>query len=129
MALPMFALLAPASLIPECGTLLEEKEHDRVKAASVRRLAIPEGTLLLTIWRGRLHEVIYQTPVGDDEAIKNRNALLFDAYGDGQVWNEILDNGFGKTYRRADMKLYALWSYAKDFNTFGSMDFHEVENR
>jgi hypothetical protein len=39
---------------------------------------------------------------------------------------EILDNGFGKTYRREDMRRFALWSYAMDCVTFGTMEFHEV---
>jgi hypothetical protein len=52
---------------------------------------------------------------------------LFAHYGDGQPYDEILDNGFGKTYRRADMQRYALWSYAMDFTTIGTMEFHAVK--
>ena len=38
----------------------------------------------------------------------------------------MLDNGFGKTYRRADEQCFALWSYAMDYTTIGTMEFHEV---
>jgi len=38
-----------------------------------------------------------------------------------------LDNGFGKTYRTVDMERYALWSYAMDVATFGTMQFHAVK--
>ena len=73
-----------------------------------------------------MHCVIYQAPLGDETAIESRNAGLFEHYGEGQEWDEILDNGFGKTYRREDMRRFALWSYAMDFVTFGTMEFHEV---
>jgi hypothetical protein len=74
-----------------------------------------------------LHEVIYQTPAEDDAASADRNAALFAHYGDGHPFNEILDNGYGKTYRRADMERYALWSYAMDYTTVGTMAFHAVK--
>jgi hypothetical protein len=33
----------------------------------------------------------------------------------------------GKTYRRADMERYALWSYVMDYTTFGTVGFHAVK--
>jgi hypothetical protein len=80
----------------------------------------------VTEWRKAVHEVIFQTPARTRKQAAARNAALFDFYGEGHGWNEILDNGFGKTYRRADLQRFALWSYAMDFNTFGTMAFHEV---
>src|SRR5262245_21515796 len=126
MSLPLFALTASKSQVASPGELVWEGPHDEVKGARDSRFRIPEGHVILTTWRRKLHCAIYQTPLEDDTAIERRNALLFDHYGDGQAWNEILDNGFGKSYRRADMRRFALWSYAMDFNTFGTMEFHEV---
>ncbi|MFI7006655.1 hypothetical protein [Streptomyces sp. NPDC050145] len=84
------------------------------------------GRMLLTFWHDRLHEVIYQTPAEAEEGSASRNERLFAHYGQGDGWNEVVDNGFGKTYRRADQQRYALWSYAMDFTTFGTMEFHQV---
>ncbi|MFF0503774.1 hypothetical protein ACFYUH_09270 [Streptomyces fimicarius] len=36
-------------------------------------------------------------------------------------------NGFGKTYRDAGQRRYALWSHVMDFTTFGTMEFHQVK--
>jgi hypothetical protein len=87
---------------------------------------IRKGQIILTRWLGCLHCVIYQTPLDAGAPQDRRNATLFEHFADGHPWNEILDNGFGKTYRRTDMQRFALWSYVKDFNTFGTMEFHGV---
>jgi len=126
MGLPLYTLLHAADTLAVPGELVWEGPHEKAKGAHNRRFQIPEGHVILTTWRGRLHCIIYQTPLKDDAAIESRNTLLFEHFGDGQRWNEILDNGFGKTYRRADMQRFALWSYAMDFSTFGTMEFHEV---
>ncbi|ALV48371.1 hypothetical protein ASR50_02385 [Streptomyces sp. 4F] len=36
---------------------------------------------------------------------------------------DILDNGSGKTCRRADQQKYTLWCYSMDVASFGTMDF------
>jgi hypothetical protein len=128
MALPLFQLLQSAEDITEPGDLVWDGPHDEVDGAYLRRYEIPEGHVILTIWQGKLHEVIYQTPAEDEAASADRNASLFAHYGQGHQFNEILDNGFGKTYRRSDMQCYALWSYAMDFTTIGTMEFHDVES-
>ena len=127
MDLPYFRLLEDADGIAEPGELVWEGPHEKAAGAYQRRYEIPEGHVILTTWRGKLHEVTYQTPAEDDEASADRNAKLFTHYGDGRPFNEILDNGFGKTYRRADMERYALWSYAMDYTTVGTMEFHAVK--
>ena len=126
MGLPLFSLNSKSDGLGAIGELVAEGPHDKAKGAHESQFRITEGHIILTIWRGKLHCVIYQTPLEDKKAIKKRNAALFKHYGEGQDWNEILDNGFGKTYRREDMKRFALWSYAMDFNTFGTMAFHKV---
>jgi hypothetical protein len=111
------------------GELIETIAHEHAQGAVVRRYSVPEGAVLVTMWRGVVHEVIYQTPCETDEESAIRNDRLFVHYGEGQQWNEILDNGFGKTYRRADLERFALWSYVMDIVTFGTMAFHEIRWR
>ena len=123
----MIDLLAPGYDPP--GELLESNPHEHAADAMVHRFRVDGGFWLVTVWRGRVHEVIHQTPCESELESDIRNRALFEHYGEGQEWNEVLDNGFGKTYRRADMERYALWSYAMDYNTFGTMAFHEVMGR
>lgn len=127
MRLPFFTLLIATDEIVVPGLLVWEKPHEKVEAALMQCFRVADGRVILTIWRQKLQEVIYQTPLKDETAIERRNAELFKHYGEGHDWREILDNGFGKTYRRTDMQRYALWSYAMDFNTFGTMEFHAVK--
>ncbi|MFJ6612611.1 hypothetical protein ACIQPT_20305 [Streptomyces sp. NPDC091289] len=109
------------------GELESSGPHENAPDAAVDIYGVDCGRLLLTLWRGRLHEVIYQTPAESGEDAARRNDRLFAHYGQGEGWNEILDNGFGKTYRGADQRRYALWSYVMDFMTFGTMEFHQVK--
>jgi len=126
-SLPLFELLEPSDTVSAPGELIWEGPHEKAAEAHQKRYEIPEGHVILTTWQGKLHEVIYQTPLEDETASAHRNASLFDHYGDGNDFNEILDNGFGKTYRRSDMERYALWSYAMDYTTVGTMEFHAVK--
>jgi hypothetical protein len=125
--LPLFKLLSPIDDVEVPGPLAESEPHEKASGAVYRVYDVEHGRLLLTVWKGLLHEVIYQTPMEVEDESRRRNEVLFGHYGEGHKWNELLDNGFGKTYRRADMQRYALWSYAMDFNTFGTMAFHEVK--
>jgi hypothetical protein len=118
-------LLAPAHM-PLAARFVANEPHEHAPGAVVRTYEIPEGHILVTEWCGLVHEVIFQTPGRTEEEAAARNQNLFQFYADGLEWNEILDNGFGKTYRRSDLQRFALWSYAMDFNTFGTMEFHGV---
>jgi hypothetical protein len=111
------------------GRLVDTVAHEHVAGAIVRSYEVPDGQLLLTEWQGVVHEIIFQTPGDHPADSQRRNQALFAHYGDGHQWNEILDNGFGKVYRRADMQRYAKWSYAMDITTIGTMAFHEAEQR
>jgi len=126
MALPLFRLLEDADGITPPGELVWEGPHHKAAGVHEQRFEIAEGHVILTTWQGKLHSVIYQTPAEDDAGAARRNKELFAHYGDGHTFNEILDNGFGKTYRRADMERFALWSYAMDYTTLGTMEFHAV---
>ncbi len=125
--LPVFKLLTPIDALKAPGSIIESEPHEKAAGATVHVYEIDSGRVLLTAWNGLLHEVIYQTPMEFEDESHRRNEMLFKHYGEGHEWNELLDNGFGKTYRRADMQRYSLWSYAMDFNTFGTMAFHEVK--
>lgn len=127
MDLPLFQLLSPIEIVECPGSLIEKAAHPRAAGAYNRCFEIECGRYIVTEWRGLLHCVIYQTPFEDEVVSDSRNSMLFEHYGDGLDWREILDNGFGKSYRRADMQRFALWSYAMDYNTFGTMEFHEVK--
>jgi hypothetical protein len=127
MALPVFTLLQSSRSIKAPGKLVWKGRKGSTPRVYQRRYRIRQGHVILTTWKGKLHEVIYQTPLDDEASVINRNTELFKQYGDGEKWKEILDNGFGKTYRRSDKQCYALWSYAMDFNTFGTMEFHEIK--
>ena len=127
MGLPLFRLLDPVDSIVPPGELVAETPHESTMGAYQRTYEIAEGHVILTEWCGLLHEVIYQTPADDEAEAADRNHALFLHYGEGHGFREILDNGFGKTFRRDDMQRYALWSYAMDFTTIGTMEFHEVK--
>ncbi len=127
MNLPLFRLNQSSEELPELDNLIWEKPHEKAEGAFERCFQLNDGRLILTVWKQKLHEVIYQTPAQTDIEAAQRNTDLFNHYGEGFEWKEILDNGFGKTYRRADLNRYALWSYAMDFNTFGTMEFHSVK--
>ncbi|NEB36547.1 hypothetical protein [Streptomyces sp. SID14515] len=125
--LPLLELRCSADEIRLPGELTSSSPHENAPGAVVNTYAVDGGRLLLTLWRGRLHEVTYQTPAESGEDAARRNDRLFAHYGQGEGWNEILDNGFGKTYRGAGQRRYALWSYVMDFMTFGTMEFHQVK--
>ena len=125
--LPLFHLGDSVEELIEPGECVWESAHEKAPDAFQRRYAIDDGHVILTTWRGILHEVIYQTPTEYEETSEERNSSLFEHYGEGHAFNEVLDNGFGKTYRRADMQRYALWGYVLDYTTIGTMEFHEVK--
>ncbi|MFH8533953.1 hypothetical protein ACH4GE_36755 [Streptomyces tendae] len=125
--LPLPELLRTYDEVRIRGDLKVSGLHEKAADAVVYGYVVDGGRMLLTFWHDRLHEVIYQTPAESEEDSASRNERLFAHYGQGDRWNEIVDNGFGKTYRRADQQRYALWSYAMDFTTFGTMDFHQVK--
>ena len=125
MKLPMYDLMTARSLLKPVGTHLGSEADDRIAVAVCDYYEIPEGRIVLTIWKDQLHSVIYQTPLDLADASKLRNAALFRHFGEGHGWREILDNGFGKTFRRLDMTRFALWSYARDYTTFGTLEYND----
>jgi len=125
--LPLLDLLTVLDELPDLGDFEWWQDHDKTPEAIVVSFRITNGRMLLTYWRSQLHEVIYQTPAASKDEAAQRNSSLFAHYGQGLGWSEILDNGFGKSYRRADGQRYALWSYAMDYTTIGTMAFHEVK--
>jgi hypothetical protein len=86
----------------------------------------PNGRVLIVVWKNEIHELIYQMPCRTKWGSRKRNTKLFNHYGEGFQFVEVLDNGFGKSYWREDKNLFALWSYAMDFTTIGTAEFHKV---
>ena len=127
MAIPRLQLETSIADLPSIGTLVWERPHKKAPGVFQRQYELPEGYIILSDWDGKLHEIIYQTPLEDEKLIDERNAMLFAQHAEGHSWDEILDNGFGKTYHRSDRMRFAMWSYAMDFNTFGTMAFHEIK--
>jgi len=84
-SLPLFELLEPSDTVSAPGELIWEGPHEKAAEAHQKRYEIPEGHVILTTWQGKLHEVIYQTPLEDETASAHRNASLFDHYGDGNT--------------------------------------------
>ncbi|MFD6477074.1 hypothetical protein ACFWEH_26630 [Streptomyces anulatus] len=125
--LPLLELLCAADEVRIPGELESSFPHENAPDAVTDTYVVDGGRLLLTLWHGRLHEVIYRTPAESVEDASRRNDRLFAHYGQGDGWTEILDNGFGRTYRRTDQQRYAFWSYAMDITTFGTMGFHQVK--
>lgn len=109
------------------GSQIEKTPHEKAEGAEVYTYEYPQGNILFTVRDGTLHEVIYQTPKLMPWSKKKKNRHLFSSYCSDSGWNEILDNGFGKTYRSNNGEMYALWSYAMDYNTFGTMEFHDAK--
>jgi hypothetical protein len=124
---PLVPLLVPHETCVIPGTVQQIEAHEKVAEATTSSYETEYGTILVTVWNNCIHEVIYQMPLYSKAAVARRNAQLFCFYSDDKKWNKVLDNGFGITYRRADMERYALYSYAMDINTFGTMGFHEAE--
>jgi hypothetical protein len=127
MKLHLFQLLDHTSSVPRPGVLVWDGPHQKAKDAYEECFQIPEGHIILTTWHDRLHCVLYQTPARNPKGAARRNKELFAHYGDGFDFIEILDNGFGKVYRRFDQQRFALWSYAMDYATIGTMEFHAVK--
>ena len=126
MEIPLFQLQQPRNSFIESGTALWVRPHEKAAGADDVCYQTEQGQIILTFWQGALHAVIYQTPAKTASEALLRNVRIFNHYGDGQSFEEILDNGFGKTYRRSDMNRFALWSYAVDYTTVGTMAFHNV---
>lgn len=106
------------------GQLLESNPHEKAPGATTHKYETTEGNILLTEMDGILHEVSYQTPKLLPWRRRKKNRFLFSGYSPEVDWEEVLDNDFGKSYRSKDDRLFALWSYVMDYNTFGTMEFY-----
>jgi len=121
---PLLQLLAADSALSVLGTPVGDKPQNNPEGSVQWLYSLPKGQMIVTLWRQKLHEVIYQTPLEDDADRLARNETLFAHYGEGQAWNVVRDDLFGKIYRRADDARYAFWSLRMDYVTFGSMEYY-----
>jgi hypothetical protein len=70
MGLPLFSLNSKPEDFGAIGELVSEGPHDTAKGAHDSKFRITEGQVILTVWRGKVHCVIYQTPLEDQKTIK-----------------------------------------------------------
>ncbi|MEV0251680.1 hypothetical protein AB0H76_34180 [Nocardia sp. NPDC050712] len=124
--LPLFDLMTSPDALDETADVEWWTDETEIPDSFVLCLRVPGGRVLLTYWYAELHEVIFQTPADSEAAAAERNTRLFDHYSQGLEWNEVLDNGFGKTYERADQQLFAMWSYTMDYTTIGTADYMDA---
>ncbi len=91
--LPLFRLLDAFEDVSAPGPVVWEGPHKKAEGAHEYRYEIPLGHIHITVWHGVLHEVIYDTPADDDdqEVSYARDWFLFQHYGEGQLFREILD--------------------------------------
>lgn len=119
------------STSPKLSGYASEVLDDVVPDAVVRKFRTEGGFILATIWHGSVHEVIYQTPLRFFWSRFKRDRELFKFYGDGQSWAEDRYIDFGKSRKRADGEVRALYSKIMDFVTFmtTAFDDHRTDTR
>ena len=100
-----------------------ESVDDIVQEAVVRKFRTDGGFVLATIWRDSVHEVIYQTPLRFFWSRIRRDRELFKYSGDGQRWSEDWTIDFGKSRKREDGEVRALYSKIMDYMTFVTTEF------
>jgi len=108
---------------PELDDYASETLDDVVPDAVLRKFRTDGGFVLATIWQDSVHEVIYQIPLRFFWTRRRRNRELFKYYGDGQSWAEDWPIDFGKSCKRADGEVRALYSNVMDFMTFVTTEF------
>jgi hypothetical protein len=116
---------------PELNDYASETLDDVVPDAVVRKFRTDSGFVLATIWRDSVHEVIYQTPLRFFWSRLKRDRELLKYYGDGQSWSEDWPIDFGKSRKREDGKVRALYSKIMDYMTFVTTEFdsHRSDKR
>ena len=106
---------------------ISEEDHEHVDGAVVRRFTVREGDILITVWKDRVHEVIYQTPKKFFVSRIIRNRALYKFYGEGKSWEKDWPVDFGTSRRRSDGKYRALYARLCDYNTFRTTEFNDTQ--
>ena len=108
-----------------------ETLEEYVPEAVVRKFRVEGGFLLVTLWKGVVHEVIYQTPKRFFWSRRKLRGDLLRYYGDGQNWAEDWPVDFGESRKREDGRVRTLYSNLMDFATFVTVEFdkHRSEIR
>ncbi len=110
---------------PDLEDYASEVLDDDVPDAVVRKFRTDKGLILATLWRGSVHEVIYQIPLRFFWSRRKRDRELFKFYGNGQSWAEDSYIDFGKSHKRADGEVRVLYSKIMDFITFMTTEFDD----
>ena len=121
---PLGVALAPALGLPEESGMFLSTE---VAGADDHLFAVDGGRLLVTVWNGTIHRVIYQTPARNDEALQRaRNQRILDAYADGATWDRGTEMEGAILYQRSDGQAFALWALEADYLTVGTSDYRNA---
>ncbi len=118
----------PLGIKPEeipLGAYASQSLDEDVADATVRKYRVVGGNILVTIWHGHVHKVIYQTPLPFFWLRWRRNRDLLKYYGEGQKWAEDWPVDFGKSRKRADGQVRSLYSRIMDYMTFLSVEYND----
>ncbi|MET7641229.1 hypothetical protein [Streptomyces sp. NPDC005438] len=109
------------------GELGSSDPHEHAPDAVVDTYVVDGGRLLLTLWHGRPHEVIYQTPGGVRGGLRAARRPAVRALRTGPRLDRDPRQRFRQDLSPTDQRRYALWSHALDFTAFGTMEFPQVK--
>ncbi|TQV63798.1 MAG: hypothetical protein FNT15_02660 [Sulfurovum sp.] len=99
-------------------------KYGKIKGAKCYKIKVLNGDVVLTEWNNKLHEVNYQTPLSDKKEQIDKLHYLLKMYEENSIWNEWLDNGFGKFYKTSSSKYHAIWAYPNDTVSFFTEEVH-----
>lgn len=105
-----------------------ETPHEDVPDALVRSIQTSGGFLLVTIWKSHVHGVSYQIPKRFFWSRSKRNRALLAYYGEGHTWYENWPIDFGRSLKRNDGAVRALYSRPMDYITFTTTQFDEYRS-
>lgn len=104
----------------------EVEEHETVAGAIRHTFEIPEGKIVLTVWKDRIQEVIYQTPSRLPWRRRRRAKELLDYYAEGQAWQRGWPVDFGVSLDREDGQRRAIYAGLSDYMSFRTKRYDEA---
>jgi hypothetical protein len=119
-------LLASAPEVRRLVGSAEVEEWGELPDASSITRDLPDGRLVVVVWREAAHQVVFQTPQRTESSSRERLDVLMHLYGEGHAWNHVLDNGFGDRWHRADGQAVCLHGRIADFTTFKTQRLDEA---
>jgi hypothetical protein len=85
------------------------------------------GRILLSLWEGQVHRVIYQVPIRGDEVLREeKNQRILAGYAFDMSWDEGTETEDGILYLRSDGRVFALWNPEMDYLTVGTVAYRDA---